>query len=86
MNSQISNNMALTMKKGQNSGSVLPSSANYKKLTSYKKTECSIKWKLCHCYVIALVQGGNISTFLILYSLTYFRYFILWHDFFAWAR
>ena len=74
------------MKKGQNSRSMLTSSANYKKITSYKKSVYSIKWKLFHCYVIGLVQGGNISTFLILYCLRYFRYFILWHDFFAWAR
>ena len=74
INSQISNNMVQTMKKGQNSRSMLPSSANYKKITSYKKTKCSSKWKLFHCYVIGLVQRGNISTFLILYSLRYFTW------------
>ena len=34
----------------------------------YKKTQCSTKLKLFHCYLIALAQGGNNSTFL-LYTL-----------------
>ena len=46
---------------------MLPSSANVKKMF-YKKTQCSTKLKLFHCYLIALAQGGNNSTFL-LYTL-----------------
>ena len=41
----------------------------------YKKTQCSTKLKLFHCYLIALAQGGNNSTFL-LYTLRYFQVLI----------
>ena len=47
-------------------------SAKFLKKCSYKKTECCIKWTLFHCYVIALAQRGNNSTFLFLYTLRYF--------------
>ena len=55
--------MNQTMQKAQNSRSY----AFYRvqltlKKCSYKKTECSIKWKLLFpCYVIALAQEGNNS-------------------------
>ena len=55
INSQISNNMAQIMQKVQNYSlgfkSTLPSSVNFLKTGSYKKTECFIK--LFHFYVIA---------------------------------
>ena len=55
INSQISNNMAQIMQKAQNYyrgfKSTLPSSVNFLKTGSYKKTECFIK--LFHFYVIA---------------------------------
>ena len=34
--------------------------------------ECSTKPELFHCNVFALVQGGNNSTCLVLYTLRYF--------------
>ena len=55
INSQISNTMAQIMQKVQNYSrgfkSTLPSSVNFLKTGSYKKTECFIK--LFHFYVIA---------------------------------
>ena len=65
--------MAQTMQKSQNSRNYpcYRVQLNFKKW-SYKKTECCIKWKLFHCYVIALAQRGNNSTFLFLYTLRYF--------------
>ena len=46
INSQISNNMAQIMQKAQNYSrgfkSTLPSSVNFLRTDSYKKTECSI--------------------------------------------
>ena len=55
INSQISNNMAQIMQKAQKYSrgfkSTLPSSVNFLKTGSYKKTECFIK--LFHFYVIA---------------------------------
>ena len=50
INSQISNNMAQIMQKAQNYSrgfkSTLPSSVNFLKTGSYKKTECSINYKI----------------------------------------
>ena len=37
------------------------------------KTEYSTKPKLFHCNAFALVQGGNNSTCLVLYTLRYFQ-------------
>ena len=42
------------------------------------KTECSTKPKLFHCNVFALVQGGNNSTCLVLYTLRYFQVLYPW--------
>ena len=58
INSQISNNMAQIMQKAQNYyrgfKSTLPSSVNFLKTGSYKKTECSISYKIISllCYRI----------------------------------
>ena len=67
INSQMSNKMAQTTEKAQNCYRV---QLTLKKMPFYKNTECSTKLKLFHCYLIALAQGGNNSTFL-LYTLWY---------------
>ena len=53
-------------------GQALTLTFNVKKNVFYKNTKYSTKLKLFHCYLIALAQGGNNSTFL-LYSLWYFQ-------------
>ena len=64
--------MAQTTEKAQNCYRV---QLTLKKMPFYKNTECSTKLKLFHCYLIALAQGGNNSTFL-LYTLWYFQVLI----------
>ena len=90
INSQVSNKMAQTTEKVQN---CWRSYACYRvqltlKKMFYKKTQCSTKLKLFHCYLIALAQGENNSTCLLLSSIyTLYdtsRYLI--HIFFASLR